>query len=122
MSLCIEKAGKDMSKDSVAVVGVGNGGAPMEALLLSGLAPDMLINRDRKKAECGPLHMNSGDSSGPPNLPTFELTELADSGSGEITGKKLMKIEIFLYIPENKLRENLYCFNLLKLDYFMCSP
>ncbi len=89
-----------MSKDSVAVVGVGNGGATTAyALLLSGLAPDMLINRDRNKAECGPLHMNSGDSSGPLNLPTFELTELADSGSGEITGKKPTNIKLSLDIP-----------------------
>jgi L-lactate dehydrogenase len=42
-----------MSKDRVAVVGVGNVGATTAyALLLSGLAPDIvLINRDRKKAE-----------------------------------------------------------------------
>ena len=71
-----------MLKDRVAIVGVGNVGATTAyALLLSGLAPDMLINRDRNKAEYGPLRMNSGDSSGPPNLPTLELTELADSGS-----------------------------------------
>ncbi len=89
-----------MLKDRVAIVGVGNVGATTAyALLLSGLAPDMLINRDRNKAECGPLHMNSGDSSGPPNLPTFELTELADSGSGEITGKKPTKIKLSLDIP-----------------------
>ena len=42
-----------MSRDRVAVVGVGNVGATTAyALLLSGLAPDIvLINRDRKKAE-----------------------------------------------------------------------
>jgi L-lactate dehydrogenase len=42
-----------MSKDRVAVVGVGNVGATTAyALLLSGLAPDIvLINRDRNKAE-----------------------------------------------------------------------
>ena len=42
-----------MSKDRVVVVGVGNVGATTAyALLLSGLAPDIvLINRDRKKAE-----------------------------------------------------------------------
>jgi L-lactate dehydrogenase len=42
-----------MSKDRVAIVGVGNVGATTAyALLLSGLAPDIvLINRDRKKAE-----------------------------------------------------------------------
>jgi L-lactate dehydrogenase len=42
-----------MSKDRVAVVGVGNVGATTAyALLLSGLAPDIvLINRDHKKAE-----------------------------------------------------------------------
>jgi L-lactate dehydrogenase len=42
-----------MSKDRVAVVGVGNVGATTAyALLLSGLAPDIvLINRDPKKAE-----------------------------------------------------------------------
>jgi L-lactate dehydrogenase len=42
-----------MSMDRVAVVGVGNVGATTAyALLLSGLAPDIvLINRDRKKAE-----------------------------------------------------------------------
>ena len=42
-----------MSKDRVAIVGVGNVGATTAyALLLSGLAPDIvLINRDRNKAE-----------------------------------------------------------------------
>ncbi|MGO8897991.1 MAG: lactate/malate family dehydrogenase [Isosphaeraceae bacterium] len=42
-----------MSKDRVAVVGVGNVGATTAyALLLSGLAPEIvLINRDRNKAE-----------------------------------------------------------------------
>lgn len=42
-----------MSRDRVAVVGVGNVGATTAyVLLLSGLAPDIvLINRDRKKAE-----------------------------------------------------------------------
>jgi len=42
-----------MSKDRVAIVGVGNMGATTAyALLLSGLAPDIvLINRDRNKAE-----------------------------------------------------------------------
>ena len=42
-----------MSKDRVAVVGVGNVGATTAyALLLSGLAPDIvLINRDRNRAE-----------------------------------------------------------------------
>jgi L-lactate dehydrogenase len=42
-----------MSKDRIAVVGVGNVGATTAyALLLSGLAPDIvLINRDRGKAE-----------------------------------------------------------------------
>ena len=42
-----------MAKDRVAVVGVGNVGATTAyALLLSGLAPDIvLINRDRNKAE-----------------------------------------------------------------------
>ena len=42
-----------MSKDRVAIVGVGNVGATTAfALLLSGLAPDIvLINRDRKRAE-----------------------------------------------------------------------
>jgi L-lactate dehydrogenase len=42
-----------MSNDRVAVVGVGNVGATTAyALLLSGLAPEIvLINRDRKKAE-----------------------------------------------------------------------
>ncbi len=89
-----------MLKDRVAIVGVGNVGATTAyALLLSGLAPDMLINRDRNKAECGPLHMNSGDSSGPPNLPTFELTELADSGPGEILAKSRRKSKSFLIYP-----------------------
>ena len=51
-----------MLKDRVAIVGVGNVGATTAyALLLSGLAPDVvLINRDRNKAEYGPLRMNSG--------------------------------------------------------------
>ena len=41
-----------MSKDRVAIVGVGNVGATTAYALLSGLAPDIvLINRDRKKAE-----------------------------------------------------------------------
>ena len=49
----VRKAGKEMSKDRVAVVGVGNVGATtVYALLLSGLAPEIvLINRDRNKAE-----------------------------------------------------------------------
>ena len=49
----VRKAGKEMSKDRVALVGVGNVGATTAyALLLSGLAPEIvLINRDRNKAE-----------------------------------------------------------------------
>ena len=52
-SLTLGKAGKEISKDRVAIVGVGNVGATTAyALLLSGLAPDIvLINRDRNKAE-----------------------------------------------------------------------
>jgi L-lactate dehydrogenase len=51
--LMVKKAGKEMLKDRVAIVGVGNVGATTAyALLVSGLAPDMvLINRDRNKAE-----------------------------------------------------------------------
>ena len=47
------KAGNEMSKDHIAIVGVGNVGATTAyALLLSGLAPDIvLINRDRNGAE-----------------------------------------------------------------------